>query len=49
MIISAILFLGGAVGVEMITGYFIEKSALLTTEQIHNSNSIFLLYSLEET
>ncbi len=49
MIISGILFVGGAVGIEMITGLFIENNQLYTSEAIRSSKSIFLLYSIEET
>lgn len=49
MIISGILFVGGAVGFEMIGGLYIEKNGLLTVEAIENSTAIFVLYTIEET
>jgi len=49
MIVSGILFIGGAVGFEMIAGVFIEKNTLLTPEELRNSFTIFFLYSVEET
>lgn len=49
MIISGVLFVGGAVGIEMITGLFIEKNELFALEELRSSMFIFLLYSIEET
>ena len=49
MIISGILFVGGAVGFEMIGGMYIEEKGLLTVEAVENSTSIFVLYTVEET
>jgi len=49
MIISGVLFVAGAVGIEMITGVYIQKNALYTSEVLSNSLTIFLLYTVEET
>ena len=49
MIISGVVFVGGAVGVEMITGLYLDKNQLFTSQQLYESISVFILYSVEET
>lgn len=48
MILSGIIFISGAVGIEMITGVFIENN-IKSNQELIDSSSIFFLYTLEET
>ena len=48
-IISGCLFVGGAVGFEMIGGWYIDNNALITKVEIKRSTGVFIIYSIEET
>jgi len=49
LIFSGVLFLAGAVGIEMITGVVIQNNTLMPSFNLKNSPIIFLLYTIEET